>query len=92
MVAGIRPFVFQWRPRMVAQQIRLKHQYEPRVRIKRKAQKGRVPVRTGGSIKGSTLQFGRFGMRLKTDGVRLKAVQLKEADNAIMRELRPLKG
>lgn len=73
-------------------QTRLKHQYEPRVQIKRKAQKGRVPVRTGGSIKGSTLQFGKFGMRLKTDGVRLKAVQLKEADNAIMRELRPLKG
>ncbi|ANB14698.1 mitochondrial 54S ribosomal protein YmL47 [Sugiyamaella lignohabitans] len=74
------------------QQIRLKHQYEPRVRIKRKAQKGRVPVRTGGSIKGSTLQFGKFGLRLKSEGVRLKAVQLKEADNAIMRALRPLKG
>lgn len=79
-------------PRTNIGQIRLKHQYEPRVRIKRKAQKGRVPVRVGGSIKGSTLEFGKFGMRLKTEGVRLKAIQLKEADNAIMREIRPLKG
>lgn len=49
-------------------------------------------MRTGGSLKGATLKFGRFGMRLKSEGVRLKAIQLKEADNSIMRMLRPLKG
>lgn len=31
-------------------------------------------------------------MRLKTEGVRLKAIQLKAADETIMRALRPLKG
>lgn len=69
---------------------RFTHEYSPRFKNQTKKQKGRVPVRTGGSIKGSTLQFGRFGLRLKTEGVRLTAQQLKEADNAIMRYVRPL--
>lgn len=70
--------------------VRFKHEYAPRFTIQQKKQKGRVPVRTGGSIKGSTLQFGQYGLRLKSEGVRLSAIQLKEADNAIMRYVRPL--
>ncbi|CCK71499.1 mitochondrial 54S ribosomal protein uL16m KNAG_0H00840 [Huiozyma naganishii CBS 8797] len=70
--------------------VRLKHEYAPRFQIQRKKQKGRVPVRIGGSIKGSTIQFGQFGLRLKSEGTRLSAIQLKEADNAIMRYVRPL--
>lgn len=71
---------------------RFKHQFEPRHSRRDKKFKGRVPVRTGGSIKGSTLEFGKYGLRLKSEGVRLKAIQLKEADNSIMRALRPLQG
>lgn len=67
-----------------------KHEYAPRFNYQSKKQKGRVPVRTGGSVKGSTLQFGKYGLRLKSEGVRLAAIQLKEADNAIMRYVRPL--
>lgn len=67
-----------------------KHEYAPRFNYQSKKQKGRVPVRTGGSVKGSTLQFGKYGLRLKSEGVRLTAVQLKEADNTIMRYVRPL--
>ncbi|SCU84513.1 LADA_0D02102g1_1 [Lachancea dasiensis] len=69
---------------------RFTHEYAPRFKHISKKQKGRVPVRVGGSTKGSTLQFGRFGLRLKTEGVRLSAQQLKEADNAVMRYVRPL--
>ncbi|SCU94408.1 LANO_0E06678g1_1 [Lachancea nothofagi CBS 11611] len=69
---------------------RFTHEYAPRFKDVSKKQKGRVPVRVGGSTKGSTLQFGRFGLRLRTEGVRLSAQQLKEADNAIMRYVRPL--
>ncbi|SCU93451.1 LAFA_0F16468g1_1 [Lachancea sp. 'fantastica'] len=69
---------------------RFTHEYAPRFKDVGKRQKGRVPVRVGGSTKGSTLQFGRFGLRLKSEGVRLTAQQLKEADNAIMRYVRPL--
>ena len=70
--------------------VRFKHEYAPRFKILRKKQKGRVPVRTGGSIRGSTLQFGTYGMRLKSEGVRLTAQQLKEADNVLMRYVRQL--
>ncbi|CAG59087.1 uncharacterized protein GVI51_F04037 [Nakaseomyces glabratus] len=70
--------------------VRYSHEYAPRYKEQQKKQKGRVPVRTGGSVKGSTLQFGQYGIRLKSEGVRLTAEQLKEADNAIMRYVRPL--
>lgn len=76
----------------IARQVRLKHHYEPKKAPRARKQKGRVPVRTGGSIKGSTLAFGAYGLRLKSEGVRLKAIQLDEADNSIMRALRPLGG
>lgn len=60
----------------------------PRFKEIKKAQKGRVPVRTGGSTKGNTLKFGTYGIRLKSEGTRLKAIQLKEADNIIMKFMR----
>lgn len=69
---------------------RFKHEYAPRFREQQKKHKGRVPVRTGSSTKGNSLQFGKYGLRLKSEGVRLTAQQLKEADNAIMRYVRPL--
>lgn len=71
---------------------RLKHEYAPRYKRIRKAMKGKVPVRTGGSIKGNTLQYGQYGMRLKTEGTRMTAAQLKEADKVILREIKPFGG
>ncbi|KAH3677018.1 hypothetical protein WICMUC_001924 [Wickerhamomyces mucosus] len=71
---------------------RFSHEYAPRFKRIKKAQKGRVPVRTGGSTKGNTLKFGTYGLRLKSEGVRLKAIQLKEADNIIMKYMRPNGG
>lgn len=49
-------------------------------------------MRTGGSTAGSTIEFGTYGLRLKSEGLRLKAIQLKEADNCIMRMMRPIGG
>lgn len=72
--------------------VRFKHEYAPRFVKVGKKHKGRVPVRIGGSIKGSTLQVGQFGLRLKSDGVRLDAIQLKEADNWLMRIMRANSG
>lgn len=69
---------------------RYKHEYEPRYKEFKKKHKGRVTVRTGGSIKGSTMKFGKYGVRLKTEGIRITAKQLKEADNAVMRYVRQL--
>ncbi|KAK9252589.1 ribosomal protein L10e/L16 [Lipomyces tetrasporus] len=73
-------------------QIRLGHQYAPRYALQRKQFKGRVPIRTGGSIKGTTLEFGNYGLRLRSDGVRISASQMKEAENVMMRIIRPLPG
>ncbi|CCH59103.1 hypothetical protein TBLA_0B02610 [Henningerozyma blattae CBS 6284] len=70
--------------------IRYKHEYAPRFKEFSKKHKGRVPVRIGGSVKGSTLKFGDYGIRLKSEGTRITAKQLKEADDAIMRYIRPL--
>lgn len=68
---------------------RYKHEYAPRYKRVRKAFKGRVTVRTGGSIKGNSLEFGELGLRLKSNGIRMTATQLKEADKVIAREIRP---
>lgn len=68
---------------------RYKHEYAPRYKRVRKAFKGRVTVRTGGSIKGNSLEFGQIGLRLKSNGLRMTATQLKEADKVIAREIRP---
>lgn len=67
---------------------RYKHEYAPRYKRIRKQFKGRVSVRTGGSLKGNSVEFGEVGLRLKSNGVRMSALQLKEADKAIQRLLR----
>lgn len=69
-----------------------KHEYAPRFKQIRKAFKGRVSVNTGGSVKGNSLEFGKYGLRLKSNGIRMKAIQLQEADKVIRREIRPSNG
>ncbi|CAG8760570.1 6527_t:CDS:1 [Cetraspora pellucida] len=65
--------------------------FTPR-RVKyRKAHKGRVPVRTGGSTKGNTIVYGEYGLRVK-DGVRLSSSQLTAAWQAIKRKIKVIKG
>lgn len=88
--SSLRPAVAS--PSILLRHVRWKHHYEPKRAPRDRKQKGRVPVRTGGSIKGSSLEFGSYGLRLKSEGVRLKAIQLGEADFSIMRALRPIGG
>ncbi|RCK54359.1 54S ribosomal protein L16, mitochondrial [Candida viswanathii] len=71
---------------------RYKHEYNPRFKVVEKAQKGRVSVRTGGSIRGNSLAFGKLGLRLKSEGIRMHANQLQAADKVLKRELRPTKS
>ncbi|CAI5756324.1 unnamed protein product [Candida verbasci] len=71
---------------------RFRHEYSPRFKEVEKAQKGRVSVRTGGSIKGNFLTQGRLGLRLKSKGIRLHANQLLSVDKLLRRELRPSKS
>lgn len=61
-------------------------------RIKhKKAHKGRVPARIGGSIKGTTLTEGTYGIRALYP-TRMTAQQLEACHQTIRRELRAVKG
>lgn len=57
-----------------------------------KRHKGSIPIPTGGSIKGTTLAFGDWGIRIKGNGVRFSAKQLTTAEEVIKRKLKVLKG
>ncbi|CAJ0649163.1 1055_t:CDS:2, partial [Entrophospora sp. SA101] len=71
-------------------QRRYRSDFAPRKTKYRKAHKGRVPVRVGGSTKGNTIAFGEYGLRV-TYGVRLTSAQLTAARNALKRKLKPIK-
>src|SRR4051794_1472672 len=64
------------------EQKRYRAEFAPRKTKYRKAHKGRVPVRIGGSTKGNTIAFGEYGIRVK-DGVRLSSAQLTAARDAL---------
>jgi len=57
-----------------------------------KRHKGTIPVPTGGSIKGTTLAYGIWGLRIKGMGVRLTAKQLTTAEEVIKRKIKIIKG
>ena len=73
------------------QQIRHRSVLAPKQVKYKKAHRGSVPVPTGGSIKGTTLEHGVFGIRA-LDPVRLSAKQLAAAETAIKRKLKVVKG
>ena len=57
-----------------------------------KTHKGRIPVRTGQSTKGTTLQYGDYGLRLTHEGRSLSAKQLQTADNILRKALKEVKN
>jgi Ribosomal protein L16p/L10e len=54
--------------------------------------KGRVSIPTGGSLKGTVLAFGDYGLRTKGEGVRITAKQLQTAEIAVRQKLKVIKG
>ncbi|KAI0674117.1 mitochondrial ribosomal protein L16 [Trametes maxima] len=69
-----------------------RHQLAPRSVKFLKRHKGVLPIPVGGSTKGTTLTFGEWGIRVKGNGMRITAKQLKSADEALKRKLKPIKG
>ncbi|GAA6048417.1 hypothetical protein JCM3770_003748 [Rhodotorula araucariae] len=63
----------------------------PRRTKYRKAHKGRTPLALGGSTKGSTLEWGDYGLRVN-EAVRLSAKHLEVAEAALKRGLKPVRG
>ena len=72
--------------------VRFRSQLAPRKVKWLRRHKGRVPIPIGGSIKGTTLAFGEYGLRVKGDGMRLSAKQLQTAEDAVKRKLKLFKG
>ncbi|KAH9038526.1 mitochondrial ribosomal protein L16 [Lactarius pseudohatsudake] len=72
--------------------VRFRHQLAPRKVTFIKRHKGVIPIPIGGSVKGSTLAYGDWGLRIKGDGVRLSAKQLTSAEEVIKRKIKVVKG
>ncbi|TFK62233.1 hypothetical protein BDN72DRAFT_804381, partial [Pluteus cervinus] len=71
---------------------RARSQLAPRQVKHIKRHKGRIPIPTGGSTKGTTLAYGEWGIRIKGQGARLTAKQLTTAEDVIRRKIKVIKG
>jgi hypothetical protein len=66
--------------------------FEPKSHRTRKTQKGRVPIRTGGSTTGTVLTNGAdYGVRVK-QGLRITAKQLQACYAMLRLKMKPYKG
>lgn len=61
---------------------------EPFIDRTKKKQKGRPRVATGGSVKGTTIMIGDYGLRMIDHHRRISAAQLKLAETTIKQRLR----
>jgi ribosomal protein L16 len=57
----------------------------------KKSRKGRPRVPTGGSVRGTTVVWGDYGLRMRDHDRRISAAQLKIAEDTIRRRLRGMK-
>ncbi|KAG0196728.1 mitochondrial ribosomal large subunit component [Mortierella sp. GBA30] len=64
---------------------------QPKKMKYRKKHKGRIPIPIGGSIKGTFVEFGDYGLRIK-EGARLTAKQIQAAHTTIRRKIKAVKG
>lgn len=96
LLSSVRTFFRQATPRIqhnVPSTSRARGDLAPRRTKYKKAHKGRVPLPTGGSTKGTSLAFGEYGIRIAGDvSARITAKQLKSADAALRKKLKVLKG
>jgi ribosomal protein L16 len=60
----------------------------PPQRPNHKQHKGRAPVPTGGSIRGTTLTHGTWGIRLISPGRRIPSMNFRIAEETIKRRLK----
>ncbi|KAF7724941.1 mitochondrial ribosomal large subunit component [Apophysomyces ossiformis] len=71
--------------------VRYASNFSPKRTKYRKAHKGKIPLPTGGSTRGTTVEFGDYGLRIK-EGARLTARQLTAVHNTLRRKLKTVKG
>ncbi|KAI7820540.1 ribosomal protein L16p/L10e-domain-containing protein [Gamsiella multidivaricata] len=64
---------------------------QPKKMKYRKKHKGKIPIPIGGSTKGTFVEFGEYGLRIK-EGARLTAKQIQAAHTTIRRKIKAVKG
>ncbi|KAF9995961.1 mitochondrial ribosomal large subunit component [Entomortierella chlamydospora] len=64
---------------------------QPKKMKYRKKHKGKIPIPIGGSTKGTYVEFGEYGLRIK-EGARLTAKQIQAAHTTIRRKIKTVKG
>ncbi|KAI1319774.1 mitochondrial ribosomal large subunit component [Mortierella claussenii] len=64
---------------------------QPKKMKYRKKHKGKIPIPIGGSTKGTYVEFGDYGLRIK-EGARLTAKQIQAAHTTIRRKIKAVKG
>ena len=80
------------RPAQVGQTRGLRQVLAPKKMGFMKRHKGVLPIPTGGSLKGTTLAYGDYGLRIKGDAVRLSAKLLKTIYENLRRRVKVVKG
>ena len=63
----------------------------PKTGESRKSRKGRCRVPTGGSTRGTTVEWGDYGLRMRDHDRRIAASQLRIAEETIRKRLRGMK-
>ncbi|KAF2839550.1 ribosomal protein L16 [Patellaria atrata CBS 101060] len=63
----------------------------PKAGENKKSRKGRPRVPTGGSVRGTTVVWGDYGLRMKDHDRRVSAAQLKNGEETIRKRLRGMK-
>ncbi|KAJ4308253.1 39S ribosomal protein L16, mitochondrial [Neodidymelliopsis sp. IMI 364377] len=69
----------------------LRNWLAPKAGESRKSRKGRCRVPTGGSMRGTTVVWGDYGLRMRDHDRRISAQQLKIAEETIRKRLRGMK-
>jgi hypothetical protein len=80
------------RPAHIGQTRGIRQVLAPTKAVFIKRHKGVLPVPTGGSLKGTTLIYGDYGLRVRGDAVRLSAKTLKTIYENIRRRVKVAKG
>ncbi|KIR69220.1 ribosomal protein L16 [Cryptococcus bacillisporus CA1873] len=88
LALSLPTFLAPKNPTQGVQQVRFRGQLAPKRTKYRKASKG---APGGGSLKGTALHHGTFGLRA-CSSVRLSAAQLTSCQAAVRRKIKPIKG
>ncbi|OAA67174.1 mitochondrial large ribosomal subunit [Niveomyces insectorum RCEF 264] len=87
-LSALSPLRHQRRPFSATAAAAAGNWLEPALNRKRRMMKGRPRVATGGSVKGTTVVWGDYGLRMFDHHRRISAAQLKVAEDTIKQRLR----